>query len=530
MSSDTKIAKEAKVLETKIMELSSEITDRRAELRDKLDSLDNYTTQLDQLEVHKATAENYKNIQERLKTQEDLLLKKRGMIMSVNYNHNLLDQMWVLCAFPSVLKEFKQKCSALSKEKRIQEKDFDRQRAYEIGKLDAVKELRGVLENGTAQLPWYLPDENTMEEMINDHICKVCGREAPEGSDAYKFMVNKLETYRKHLLAETKKKEVISEMEEKELFTATHIESLHNLSISLSGSEESKLNNIVVEIHDRLELNERIGNEIKVIEQKIADIKDEKARLLIQAGNVSEQLLEKEFSDIRGLFDQKERTNMRIQELEAELTLLEAQRSDIKNQLDKLDPEGFQVKISRDVNRVLHLIAMAFSSAKKENLRRFLSDLEESANKYLVSLSANDFHGQIHFVQRANSEDSPEIRLFSSNGTEIKNPSGSQKTVMYISVLFAISEFTSMKRDEDYPLIFDAATSSFSDSKENDFYNVIDKINKQCIIVTKDFIEKGELRRTEIDKLTCSVYRIRKAQGFNKQDMATIRTIIEKVK
>ena len=154
--------------------------------------------------------------------------------------------------------------------------------------------------------------------------------------------------------------------------------------------------------------------------------------------------------------------------------------------------------------------------------------MEEKANGYLEQLSTNDFHGEIHLKQTA--DDSTEIRLYSSNGTEIKKPSGSQLTVMYISVLFAISDFTQEKRDEDYPLVFDAATSSFGDSKEENFYNVIDALNKQCIIVTKDFITKGRVRFPEIEKLTCSVYRIKKAEGFDSKNMATVRTTIEKIK
>ena len=77
---------------------------------------------------------------------------------------------------------------------------------------------------------------------------------------------------------------------------------------------------------------------------------------------------------------------------------------------------------------------------------------------------------------------------------------------------------------------FDAATSSFGDSKEEDFYNVIDNVNKQCIIVTKDFITKGKVRYSEIEKLTCSVYRIKKAEGFDLKNLATIRTTIENIK
>lgn len=101
---------------------------------------------------------------------------------------------------------------------------------------------------------------------------------------------------------------------------------------------------------------------------------------------------------------------------------------------------------------------------------------------------------------------------------------------MYISVLFAISDLTTLKREEDYPLIFDAATSSFGDTKEKDFYNIIDTLKKQCIIVTKDFLDKNTLRMDDINKLTCSVYRIQKAAGYNKNDLSTIRTTVVKVK
>ena len=205
-----------------------------------------------------------------------------------------------------------------------------------------------------------------------------------------------------------------------------------------------------------------------------------------------------------------------------------APSDDLKKEQDALDPEHSQAVVLKEVHRALEEIYKAFLQAKKENLSRFLSELEEKANQYLVRLSAEDFHGEIRLVQTA--EDSTEIKLFSSNGTLITRPSGSQKTVMYISVLFAISDFTSEKREEDYPLIFDAATSSFGDSKEKDFYNIINKLQKQCIIVTKDFLDRGVLNMSEIEQLTCTVYRIKKAENFDATNMATVRTLIEKIK
>lgn len=88
-----------------------------------------------------------------LKTQEEKATRLRGQIGSVDYNHSLLDRLWILCAFPSVLNEFQQKCSALSREKRRLERDFDKQQAAALAKLETIKEVQGALINGAAELP-----------------------------------------------------------------------------------------------------------------------------------------------------------------------------------------------------------------------------------------------------------------------------------------------------------------------------------------------------------------------------------------
>ena len=528
MKSDRKVEGEAKALELQINHLAEEISTKKKDIRDKTTSLEVFSKRLGELEENQETSERYKDIQSRLKSKEEKRRKLKAQISYIDYNHALLDRMWVLCAFPDVLLEFKQKCSALSREKRKQEKDYERQKAIEIGKLEAVKEMQGALVNGAPELPWYLPNQETMEEMLNDHICKVCGRPAEEGSEAYNFMLQKLEEYKRHIAQEAAKKSQKEAIEEKELFKFGNIESLHNLSISLSGSNESQVSGLVREISDRMGLVERLNEDLKEVEQQIQDTIDEKSRLLIQAGNVSEAILEKDFNDIKGLFEQKGRAEVRLAELNGELAQRLTRMDGLQKQMEELNPDSSQVKVYRDVHRVLEEIAKAFAFAKKENLRRFLAEMQDKANGYLERLSASDFHGEIRLRQTA--DDSTEIRLYSSNGTEIKKPSGSQLTVMYISVLFAISDFTQEKRDEDYPLVFDAATSSFGDSKEENFYNVIDNLKKQCIIVTKDFITKGRVRFPEIEKLTCCVYRIKKADGFDSKNMATVRTTIEKIK
>ncbi len=528
MKSDEKVSKEAKSLELKIQRVSNDISQKKNDIKEKQSSLELYSSRLKELEQNQETSERYKEIEDRRKTQQERKNRLNSQIGMVDYNHALLDKFWILAPYPKILQEFKQKCSAYSKEKRKLEREFDRKQAEAIGKLKAVKEIQGTLINGSTELPWYLPDQETMEEMIHDHVCKVCGRPAPEGSDAYEFMVHKLEDYKRHVEAKLKKELAEKEIESKTLFKYSHIEGLHSLSISLSGNAESHISNIAMEINERQELVAKLREELKSVEGKLQDIMDEKSRLLIQAGNVSESVLEKDFNDIKGLFDQQRRAEVRLADMNNELLLLQNQLKGLQSDFDALNPSSGQVKVLRDVHRALEEISKAFANAKEANLRRFLGDLSEKANEYLDILSADDFHGVIRLAQTA--DESTEIKLFSSNKVEITKPSGSQKTEMYISVLFAISDFTKEKRDEDYPLIFDAATSSFGDSKEEEFYNVIDRLDKQCIIVTKDFMTKGVVRSKDIEKLSCPVYRIKKAEGFDKNNMATIRTTVKKLK
>ena len=99
------------------------------------------------------------------------------------------------------------------------------------------------------------------------------------------------------------------------------------------------------------------------------------------------------------------------------------------------------------------------------------------------------------------------------------------KTSQYLAVLFAISDLTSDKNKESYPLVFDAPTSSFSLGREEEFYNTVEGLDKQCIILTKDLLlQDGELDMKRISQLNCKVFRLKKAPNFVQGDLSTIRT------
>ena len=138
--------------------------------------------------------------------------------------------MWILCGFSGIFKEYQKKVNAFSKEKRRLE-DEDKKLK---GKQEAYQEIR-TLNEGFIPLSIYIPDENSMKEMIEEEVCKVCGRESKRGTDAYNFMVDKLNELLKSQQLTEKKDEMLP-------FPNNFSRELEQKSISL-GYSQDELNN-----------------------------------------------------------------------------------------------------------------------------------------------------------------------------------------------------------------------------------------------------------------------------------------------
>ena len=104
-----------------------------------------------------------------------------------------------------------------------------------------------------------------------------------------------------------------------------------------------------------------------------------------------------------------------------------------------------------------------------------------------------------------------------------------------MSVLFAIGKLSSERDKTQFPLLFDAPTSSFTDAKESEFFNVIGSLDKQVIIVTKSFLKESSNGDLEVDMdkisgVTGTIFRIEKKKPFDDKKLGTIQTIITKIK
>ena len=531
LQNDKKVSNQAKELNAQLNDVINDIQSIKTELNQKKISINEFSSKLELLEKNQETSERYQAIKERIKGLKD----KRAKLVawsSCEYSTNLLDEYWILRSFPAIIKEFSTKVSALSKEKRRLDKQETERRAKEAGEREAISKIQK-LANDAVPLPWNLPDEATMKEMIDDEICKVCGRPAPKGSEAYEFMCNKLNEYLAHIAAEANKNSGTKEDDEKPLFPNSFINELHSRQIKLSGDTEQEISRIATTISDRLEFVTKRKAELAEVDKQLQELETEQNDLLMQSG-LSAELLDKSISDLRGFFDAKSRAESRVSELETTLKFKESARAEIQEKLSQLEPTSSMTQVYQRVHTAFERITKAFANAKEQNINNFLQMLETESNKYLQKLNKNDFYGIIRIRKTINN--SARIELYSDNGTRIENPNGALKTTMYMSVLFAISQITTLKREQDYPLIFDAPTSSFGGFKEDTFYNVIDTIDKQCVIVTKDWlnIDKATGQKAldfdTINKLSCSVYRIEKVEPFNDKDLSTIQTVVTQVR
>ncbi len=511
MRADKKNSNQERVLRTDIERYKRELSNIKERLRTHTENYHNYKTRLDDLENSKDSGELLNKYNEDLKTLKRKI-EHAELRINDDYSIKLLDDNWILCQFEPILDEFQNKVNSFSISKRRLEDD----EKEKIGRNKALSEVSDSLKQGFVPLSIYIPDEATMKEMINDEVCKVCGREAKKGSDAYNFMINKLNDYLKSL--ETKKEE-----EYIPIFINNYIDEFENYSHSL-GYNKKDLIQLISNIKEDIEFNETRKQEVKELEKEIENIEDLKRKLLAQSTSITEDELQNAYANIVNWTNNKNESEHQINFLKKEQDRLQSEINRLQAQYDCIAKDS-SANVYSKIHFAFQKIQDAFRYAKEKNTDNFLKLLEEKSNSYLKKLNVDGFYGIIRI--RKTFDNSAEIDLIDSNELIIKNENEALKTTKYMSVLFAISELTTIKRENDYPLIFDAPTSSFAPQKERDFFEVISKVNKQCIIVTKSFLkEDGKLDKKRIDTLNCSVFRLEKKRPFNSLDLTTIQTVI----
>lgn len=513
-------------------DLESRLAQEQARLEDLRKTYSDNQAKIEAIEADLETIELVHSMQDAIKELNDVVALKRSQL-DENYSTNLLDKLWILNGFEPILEEFANKMSKFSENKqsliRLERERVIRENAKREAEAKTIEDLKAEL----SELPWYIPDVKTMQSMLEKERCLVCGTKAEKGSDAYNHIAKHLQEALDYLHKKDIKEDS-EEIKEEEIFHFKNVENLHQMSIQLY-QYGINLCDISFDIEKEKRRNDALYEEINDSVNLIEEKQTEMARILAQSASGQDiGALAGGWVNIKHWYKTKEEASIGIDRLTS-ITIPEI-RKKIAENIEKYKKSVVDntAKEFLKINTFYKLFGEALERAETRTLEEFMDKLANTANKFLEMLNVDDFTGEIR-IKRDIRDESIVVYLADKNGKSIDNPNTSLFTTMHLSVLFAISELSKDNLNNEYPMILDAPTSSFDEGKDKSFYQVMnEKLNKQCIIVTKSYLYKNEdqfevdmkgIQRL-LDVKNIPIYRIQKLDGFDKKDQSTIETII----
>lgn len=491
------------------------LSDIEREIRIKEGEAENFEGLLKNIEQSEEASKLLKSVNQRIERLSQRRSETAARIKE-NYTINLLDDMWILMRFADTAEEYSSKINTLMNERKKQEDQY----LVTAGVEKAIK----AAERGFTSLPAHIPGRKIMEDMLEEEVCKFCGRKAEKGTDAWNFMHARLEEYKASLKG--KADEGIEP-----LYKANYVSELQKRDTTLNDNlaEVVKMRR---KIQDAIAFNNRLHDDIKKIDANLASEFEQKKRILAQADGLTEEQLLANYDNISDWMDKKNRAINRIDILKRQREQHRATLEEAELALSKTS-EGTAAEMYAKTALIIQQISNAFKNAKEENKRRLLDAIEEKSNLFLEKLNTNDFKGTIRIIEKQNGQG--EAFLMNNDSVRIFNPNTALKTTYLMSVLFAIGNLSSERDGTELPLLFDAPTSSFTDTKENEFFRVISSLEKQVIIVTKSFLRDGNngeaiLDISRIKDINGSIFRIEKKRPFDDKKLGTIQTTITKIK
>ncbi len=512
---DKKNADKIKGLKKTIEQEKGLLSDIDREIHIKEGEAENFEGLLKNIEQSNEASKLLKSVNQRIERLSQRRSETAGRIKE-NYTINLLDDMWILLGFVDTAEEYSALVNGLMNERKKQEDQY----LITAGVEKAIKEA----ERGFTALPAHIPGRKIMEDMLNEEVCKFCGRKAEKGTDAWNYMYERLQEYKASL--EGKADEGIEP-----LYKNNYIDELQKRDTTLNDnlSDIAKMRR---KIQDAIAFNNRLHDDIKKIDANLNTEFEQKKRILAQADGLTEEQLLANYDNISGWMDNKKKAEDRIDILKRQREQHRAILEEAELSLSKTS-EGTAAEMYAKTALVIQQISNAFKNAKEENKRRLLDAIEEKSNLFLAKLNTNDFKGTIRIIEKQNGQG--EAFLMNNDSVRIFNPNTALKTTYLMSILFAIGNLSAERDETELPLLFDAPTSSFTDTKENEFFRVISGLKKQVIIVTKSFLRDGNngeaiLDHSRIENIEGRIFRIEKKRPFDDKKLGTIQTMITKVK
>lgn len=428
------------------------LSDIEREIKTKEDEAVNFKDLLKNIERSKEASKMLVSVNRRIESLTQKRAETAARIKE-DYTINLLDDMWILMGFEGIAEEYSSKVNTVDLRRRKLEKDY----LLTAGAEKVIKKM----QTNFVPLPVHIPGQKIMEEMLEEEVCKICGRPAAKHSEPWNFMLRRLEEYKQSLSAD-------EDEDIEPYYKNNYVVELQKRDTTLNDNlaEITKLRR---RIHEAIAFNNRLHDDMKKIEANLEIEYEQKKRILAQTDGLSEEQLMNNYEKITDWMDKQNKAENRVDILKRQREQNRSALEDAQLELSKIS-EGTPAAMRAKTALVLRHIAEAFKSAKEENKKRLLNAIEDEANLFMEKLNTNDFKGTIRIIEKSNGQG--EAFLMNNDSARIFNPNTALKTTYLMSVLFAIGKLSSEKDKTELPLLFDAPTSSFTDTKENEFFSL----------------------------------------------------------
>jgi DNA sulfur modification protein DndD len=508
-----KIAADIKLLESNFNRSTEKVKALEAN-KDKADG---------RIKNHEAfikNAEKLRSFNTRIENIETSINKEESRI-DEEYTTYLFDKKWILNRFAPYQNAFLEKVTQFEKNKRREEKKFQEAIIEKLSDEKAAEKL--VLQK---MLPLHLPGKSYVEEMISSHQCGVCGTDAPEGSAAHQFMVDRLTEFQADI-SKTKKERA----KDKVLYQKNYIKEL--LFLRSKMERESNVNiDKDNEIQDLLEFNE--ARKLKVLKLS-EDLEEEKTnrRRVLSSSTIAEQKLLDVMKSYGPDKDTSKDAENDIRNLHIDLKNDQAKLIELNKQKDAIVRKtGNEFLINtRDILKDVKVI---FDDTESRVYSEFVEELKSRSNTIFDRINVNAFTGRIEFkIVKSHGRPEIQIGLIDSNGNSF-SANKSLSTTMYMAVLFAISDLSKSGADEFFPIVFDAPTSSFGEAKTKEFLNMVSDTEQQRIVIFYDFVEQDNTGRSIVKSEFHEVergkaYLLQLERPFDREKIETLNTLIEEI-
>ncbi|MGQ7868961.1 AAA family ATPase [Sunxiuqinia sp. sy24] len=507
-------------LKKNLLDKEHEIKDLNRNLNVVKEHMDDSVGVLEKGEAIKAMNSNIVKLDKEISNIRYLIDSK------MEYTHFLFDDHWILNQFQSIREDFSKKIKKASRERRQLNDEF----LKELGKKEAIQEITKT----TVPLPIGTPSEEHMEEMLQEEICKVCNREAKQGSDEYNYMKQRLEDY---LLSISKPSAEIAEgdEEQEQAFKNTFIEEFRDINKRLER-QAPKLLSLKKSIQENFEFVETRKSQLEDLEVRLSDKEKEKERLLSQYSTGERDLLQTA-ADIRRFSSDRTRYERELSKAEYDAIELRAALAEKETEINKINTEGVPSALieKRDVLFDIYKIA---KDTKERKYNDFINDLKESANHYYHKLgkASDGYTGMVDLYRLRN--DMVVVRAIDERSKEDVTGSLNSSTItsLYLAILMAISDLAKNKLSERLPMIFDAPISDFDHSKSLEFFTIAKNTFEQSIVMMKNYVEKDmESNIFYINENFSEIepdnaYWIKLDEGINHKELHTVNSKIERIR